>query len=317
MGSSDMKHLNYLEALAMSDVEVLRSKEATYQGSWKKAGGRSAWFMMRRNMDRLITMMAKPITPHGFSLADLDDVIAQARESDARITGSGDTIMDYSIVEHLRDTYVSEDIFAKIEEKPSGADGTVLACIRDLRRYLLLIESEMVSERVVLPETPYKRAVEKVVVGHEFAGGGGSGYVEEKPRTPLDGGQHAGLFPWSIDDEALERMTDRTKGAALKFYKHRATDLNVLEEAVHDSNMPRELVSCYHFFMETKWWVLGIHLVPDDLREYYPVLPKELNAKEFQERPVWQQHFYKWQPNGQSGKFIILEQHEAWTEGAK
>lgn len=37
------------------------------------------------------------------------------------------------------------DVFSKIAELPDGPDGTVLAEIRDLRRYLLLVESEMAA----------------------------------------------------------------------------------------------------------------------------------------------------------------------------
>jgi len=37
----------------------------------------------------------------------------------------------------------SYDIFKKIEDDMTGKDGTVLAEIRDLRRYLLLVEAEM------------------------------------------------------------------------------------------------------------------------------------------------------------------------------
>ena len=42
---------------------------------------------------------------------------------------------------------VGYDIFAKVrEEGLSGPDGSLIACIRDLRRYLLLIEAEMTEE---------------------------------------------------------------------------------------------------------------------------------------------------------------------------
>jgi len=59
------------------------------------------------------------------------------------------------VLRYLRESYVSQDIFLKIEEKPHGADGTVLACLRDLRRYGLLIEAEMTARGVgVGPERP-------------------------------------------------------------------------------------------------------------------------------------------------------------------
>lgn len=147
MGNNDMDHLKYIEAVVLSDAAVLREKEATYQGSWKRAGGRSAWFMARRNMDRLLVMLAPPKDEIQFSLADLDDAIAQAKESD-----TGDCTVDFSVMEYLRDSFVAEDIFAKIEEHPNGEDGTVLACVRDLRRYFALVEAEMISRGDVKPE---------------------------------------------------------------------------------------------------------------------------------------------------------------------
>ena len=44
------------------------------------------------------------------------------------------------------------DVFAAIAEAPSGEDGTPLASLRDLRRYLLLVEAEMVARGVVAIE---------------------------------------------------------------------------------------------------------------------------------------------------------------------
>jgi hypothetical protein len=44
------------------------------------------------------------------------------------------------------------DVFAAIEAQPMGEDGSALACIRDMRNYLLLIEAEMVARGTVLVE---------------------------------------------------------------------------------------------------------------------------------------------------------------------
>jgi hypothetical protein len=154
--SVDMKHMEFLEMVVLDDVHVLRQKEATYQGSWKAAGGRSAWFMMRRNMDRLINMMKKPEDPktgrfNPENIRHLADNMMQAgfdkSQMNCKIHASP---MVYA--EHLRylcDYYVSENVFAKIRENPSGDDGTVLAVIRDLRRYLILIEAEMMARGVM------------------------------------------------------------------------------------------------------------------------------------------------------------------------
>lgn len=147
---TDMEHMRHIDAIAASDCDVLREKESTYRGSWKAAGGRSAWFMMRRNMDRLLTMMRPPSAPDGWSIADYEDCVQQSEEKDKKSQfGDGDVTVDHSIARYLLDSYVAEDIFAKIEQNQSGDDGTVLACLRDLRRYLLLIEAEMAARGMV------------------------------------------------------------------------------------------------------------------------------------------------------------------------
>lgn len=46
------------------------------------------------------------------------------------------------------------DIFDCIMTQPGGEDGSVLAEIRDLRRYLLLVEAEMVERGTVKTATP-------------------------------------------------------------------------------------------------------------------------------------------------------------------
>lgn len=149
--AADMRHMQHLEVVAASDVAVLRKKEATYQGSWKAAGGVSAWFMMRRNLDRLIVMMRPPSMAEGFSLADLDDLI----DSHGKLGSpefDGDRTLDVSILQYLRECYVAQDVFKKIGDDPSGQDGSVLAVIRDARRYMMLVEAEMIAQGEVKAE---------------------------------------------------------------------------------------------------------------------------------------------------------------------
>jgi hypothetical protein len=144
MPANDMNHLKHLSAVALSDVEILEYKESTYQGSWKRSGGRSAWFMLVRLIDRLQTMMKPKPWPESFGFQDLIEM----RYS------PGEHVLDRDNVELIIDLATSENIFTKIEEHPDGDDGTVLAVIRDLRRYLLLVEAEMISSDVVSVERP-------------------------------------------------------------------------------------------------------------------------------------------------------------------
>ncbi len=99
------------------------------------------------------------------------------------------------------------NIFAAIEAKPSGGDGSTLAEVRDLRRYLLLVEAEMVSRGVVKYE-------ESPVLGRDL----NTGYckpVPEQQAPPVD----TRLFDrmaevWGISgEEAAERLRRIAFGA--------------------------------------------------------------------------------------------------------
>lgn len=111
--------MNFLETVTKIDIAALQEKEKTYRGSWKKRGGVGAFMMLARKWDRLEEMLRERC------------IYAPA---DARKTT------------HECSPY---DVFAFIAAQPSGNDGTVLAEIRDLRRYLLLVEAEMMARDVV------------------------------------------------------------------------------------------------------------------------------------------------------------------------
>ncbi len=57
MASDNMKHMEWLERVVASDVAVLRTKEETYQGSWKRRGGRGVFHMFARIWDHLEAML--------------------------------------------------------------------------------------------------------------------------------------------------------------------------------------------------------------------------------------------------------------------
>ena len=134
--SDFFQYHKFLQIVANQDVEFLKVKDKLYGGSWKKSGGRSAYFMLVRKMDRMIQIMRRPDPPPTFHI-------------NPKL--SGEDLTTKEAIDYLKASYLSEDVFAKIEEDPSGKDGCVLAEIRDLRRYLLLVEAEMVSRGVVIP----------------------------------------------------------------------------------------------------------------------------------------------------------------------
>lgn len=106
-----MRHTDYLADVARGDVAHVLEKERTYRGSWKRRGGVGAFMMLARKWDRLESMLGQ----------------------------KGETL----------DAIDQYDIFDHIALVPTGEDGTPLAEVRDLRRYLLLVEAEMVSRGVV------------------------------------------------------------------------------------------------------------------------------------------------------------------------
>lgn len=294
MTEHNMDHMKFLETVANDDVAVLRRKESTYQGSWKRAGGRSAWFMARRNIDRLLEMMKKPEDLPIFNLQNVEDTIAAISSAPGNGKGSlevqfpGTREATCAILTHLKRCYTAENIFAKIREEPSGNDGTVLAVIRDLRRYLMLVEAEMMARQVVKPEI-----VEKLVPRME----------EQKPYTPEDGGQHASLFPWQ-----RENLPGDFK--IREFYSHVAPKVWRLEPFVKSEKIPREIAHCYHFTTVSPScdWILRIDQVPEELRDCYSRVQRELNNKEWSEH----QQFFLYDRDTADGKYKLIPAYAAW-----
>lgn len=105
-------HMTHLRTVALEDVAGLEKAEAQYGSSWKRRGGVGAFMMLARKWDRLET-----------ALRPRDDNPALA---------NGATL----------DRPVAPwDIFGAIATD-RRAEG-IIDDIRDLRRYLLLVESEM------------------------------------------------------------------------------------------------------------------------------------------------------------------------------
>lgn len=113
-GAQKVDHITFLDEVARDDVRAVEIAEQAYGSSWKKRGGVGAFMMLSRKWDRI----ENALRPH----AD-DDALAN-------LSGS------------LRDRKVAPwDIFGAIvaDPRPEG----IIDDIRDLRRYLLLVESEM------------------------------------------------------------------------------------------------------------------------------------------------------------------------------
>ena len=323
----DMKHMKFLEAVTRADVTVLRQKEATYKGSWKRAGGRSAWFMFRRNMDRLIEMLKPPERPAGFVLKDLDGVV-----------------FNHDDMQYLKKSYMAEDIFEQIEINPSGDDSTVLACLRDLRRYAILVEAEMMSrgvvpsgggesarfveeqqqarEMVVEEIDFYAVLASKMGIGRReaeewwlrierspaYVRGANVSCTTERPGTPEDGGQHASLAPWQVTSSYFSEQRIGDTLASI-FWKSLGMSGNyVLEAYVQSSALPRELRDYYHLRGDS--WVVKIEKCPEELRDCFPRFQIECNTKEWEDMPAWVRPLYT--HHDQMGKYRLAEINMAW-----
>lgn len=305
--NNDMEHMNFIESIAFADTRVLQSKEATYQGSWKRAGGRSAWFMMRRNMDRLLSMMAPPPRPSTFNITNvidtihaIDDSEPQPRAGHWTVNFPGTREATVELLTFLQKSHTAEDIFGTIEAEPSGNDGTVLACLRDLRRYLLLIEAEMVSRGVVTIEgAPAPKVDERgpevrnVIVSFDSDDEVSGTQDLMQPGTPEDGGHHekntaTGIYeyPWIIDQHEYCTLRARVGSAITNaFYSQRAPGIHRLEAVVTSNKIPGELSHHYTYIpgVPTRW-LIKLDKMPRHVRDDdYPWLQREMNAKEFEQ----------------------------------
>ncbi len=119
------RHLPFLQPVADADVQQLQVKDREYGASWKSRGGVGAFMMLARKWDRLENMVKVDRDYH--------------RQEDA---GRAGHVSD--------DIHASQyDIFAHAagSEAERGDAESLLDTIGDLRRYLLLVEAEVIAAR--------------------------------------------------------------------------------------------------------------------------------------------------------------------------
>jgi hypothetical protein len=321
---TDMRHMDHLEAVAASDVAELRRKEATYRGSWKASGGRSAWFMLRRKVDRLLVMMARPPEPDsGSSLQSVDDTIDAVRRAGA---GGGTDVWltcefpgtpraTVALLRHLRDCYVAEDVFAKVAEAPGGADGTVLAEVRDLRRYLLLVEAEMVARGVVTDVAPSRNQLLTEDTTHTVRlQGGQSGQVSGGPDIVADD-----IFAGTITGNLIQ--PEPNSPGTPEDGEHHEPRAQVTREGrrvprYDDGPQDGATSPPGWFYIATTDPVTGVTYYNVDRRVVEMKRPTglqvELNAKEFELTEPRYRGMYVWTEAGE-GKFLLRPRYrEGW-----
>jgi hypothetical protein len=105
--------LEHLFTVAANDVEGLKKAQESYGNSWKARGGVGAFMMLARKWDRLEQQLRKIATVNR-SREGLDNV----------------QVGQYDIFGHVI-----------ADPRPEG----VIDDIRDLRRYLMLVEAELLA----------------------------------------------------------------------------------------------------------------------------------------------------------------------------
>ena len=111
MADSGDEFLRLLDVVAKADVAGLKKAQQSYGNSWKSRGGVGAFMMLARKWDRLENRLKK-----------------------TNIGGKG---------EHFMEPLQQYDIFAHVVAD-TRAEG-VIDDIRDLRRYLMLVEAELLA----------------------------------------------------------------------------------------------------------------------------------------------------------------------------
>lgn len=112
------EYLNQLDIIAKEDAEGLKKAQQSYGNSWKQRGGVGAFMMLARKWDRLENRLKKePLFLHS------NDKMLENRDLPPTTKGH-----PYDIFGHVI-----------ADQRAEG----VIDDIRDLRRYLMLVEAEL------------------------------------------------------------------------------------------------------------------------------------------------------------------------------
>lgn len=335
MSDDRFNYHRHLRTIGESDAAFLERKDRSYGASWKESG-RSAWFMCRRMIDRLNNMMARPRMPNaGFNVTNVNDTISAVdngiQMSHAIDVSPDDTVVRFPGTKHatvemltyLRDCYLAEDILATCEADAralkyptdEAPDGSVLAVVRDLRRYLTLVEAEVLERTMprVVVTGQRSREVEvdrpRTVNAPEFV----EIDVLEPCRATLtvpleDSNRHAArtdaiASPWVVDSKWMFENGYNTSARMAIFniwwYKI-ARDQWKLRGHVSmppGSIPPAQLASLYKTVTNSNkpdaQFILDIGKVRAPLRPRWPKFPMEVNLKEKNELPEWADLLYK------------------------
>lgn len=246
--NQSMAHLDYLGRVAQEDVQEILRKEKTYKGSWKARGGVGAFMMLARKWDRLEGML----------------------------TGARDGVGVYDIFGAI---LAETDAPGSELAAPPGEDGTVLAEIRDLRRYLLLVEAEMMAQGVI---------------GDQVSRFEAKTYSEPAPVPIEDSNRHAERAVPKLRYTLTHLQYDQLdKDKASLYYAH-GRDYYRLWEYIESSTSA--LLMRYYIPLGANQWIIDRRLVEGCTM---PFLRKQLTHMELGEvHPKHYRQLYVLQTDG-------------------
>lgn len=204
------------------------------------------------------------------------------------------------------------DIFKKIlSEGLVGTDGDLIACVRDTRRYLLLLEAEM-TQQFQTPQEPAPPSEERAIPRFD----------EAPPRAEAGVGK---LTPWAVGlgwrvkhgygpkDAPSEDFTRWWTSQTPHVWKLEMFVPGRIDGVGFAPKVPAELVLCYHWSALSSGWLLNMALCPPDARDWFRYFREELNNKEFEEDcpEPWMKALYHWREN--ESKWILTI--PAWARG--
>ena len=134
--------LGLLETIGAEDAAGLKKAAESYGHSWKSRGGVGAFMMLARKWDR----MQNRLTRGGLSASDKEMLALVAAYftdfEDQRPPGLPGTRAEVSnVITRALQAFSAYDIFHAIASD-RRAEG-IIDDVRDLRRYLMLVEAEM------------------------------------------------------------------------------------------------------------------------------------------------------------------------------
>lgn len=184
---------------------------------------------------------------------------------------------------------------------PASATGDRQAVERWLPNAGLDFVEKSIVKRIMFWQSPL--CIDEAIAGIDHL-------IETAPRSiDADESHHASLYPWQIARRRYITLPQDRRVLLDTFYTQRGNTMR-LDECVVCSTLPRELVPCYTLVTNTapSFWLLKIENVPEELRDEYPRLFRELTHFEHSQVPYWQQGLYGFTDD----KWRLLDHATQW-----